>query len=158
MMKYTCTLIAVKDVHKSLAFYQKWFGVEVQVDLGWNIGLKGGLALQEHYPELVNFPPETLIEKSHNMELYFETDDFAAFDEALQADASIEWVHHTVTYSWKQRVLRIYDLDHHIIEVGESMASIFKRYLAEGKTIEETAQLTEHPVEYVRAVAEGKVQ
>lgn len=50
-MRYQCALLAVKDVRKSLAFYQKWFDMEVEVDLGWNIGLKGGLSLQEHFAE-----------------------------------------------------------------------------------------------------------
>ena len=46
-MRYQCALIAVKDVKKSLAFYKKWFNMEVEVDLGWNIGLKGGLAVKD---------------------------------------------------------------------------------------------------------------
>ena len=43
-MRYQGALIAVSDVKKSLAFYQKWFALEVEVDLGWNVGLKGGLS------------------------------------------------------------------------------------------------------------------
>ena len=37
-MPYQCALIAVRDVKKSLAFYQKWFGMEVEVDLGFPMG------------------------------------------------------------------------------------------------------------------------
>ena len=55
-------------------------------------------------------------------------------------------------HDWQQRVVRIYDPDMHIIEIGESMAVIAKRYLAQGHSIEETAKIIQHPVEFVRSV------
>lgn len=154
-MRYQCALIAVKDVKKSLAFYQKWFGVEVEVDLGWNIGLKGGLSLQEHFADLVGFAPESVQTRTHNMELYFDCEDLDAFAARISNDKEIEWVHPIKEYPWKQRVIRIYDPDYHIIEVGESMPMVFKRLMAKGISLEETAMLTQHPVAYVRSVTEG---
>lgn len=154
-MRYQCALLAVKDVRKSLAFYQKWFDMEVEVDLGWNIGLKGGLSLQEHFAELLGLPEASVAEKSHNMELYFECDDLDAFSARIDADPTIEKVHPVKEYPWKQRVLRIYDPDHHIIEIGESMRVIFRKLSAEGYSIEETARMTQHPIALVRASLEG---
>ena len=153
-MPYQCALIAVRDVKKSLAFFQKWFGMEVEVDLGWNIGLKGGLTLQEHFPELAGFPPESMKERPHDMELYFETEDLDGLSARLCADPSVAWMHKIREYPWRQRVLRIYDPDGHIIEAGDSMFSVFRRLRAEGKDIEEIAQLTQHPAGYVRAALE----
>jgi len=153
-MRYQCALIAVKNVKKSLAFYQKWFGLEVEVDLGWNIGLKGGLTLQEHFAELVGLPEESVYEKSHNMELYFDCENLDEFEQKLHQEPSIEWVHPIKEYPWKQRVIRIYDPDHHIIEIGESMPMVFKRLVAQGHSIEDTATLTEHPLAYVQATLE----
>jgi hypothetical protein len=92
------------------------------------------------------------------MELYFEVDDFDAFLERLAAfDA--EQVHQPKAHDWKQRVVRIYDPDGHIIEIGESMAVIARRFLAQGKTLEETAALIQHPIEFVIASnsKEGKI-
>jgi catechol 2,3-dioxygenase-like lactoylglutathione lyase family enzyme len=156
-MEYRCALLAVKDVRRSLAFYQKWFDLEVEVDLGWNIGLKGGLALQEHFAELIGLPPESVMTRSHNMELYFECEDLDAFERRLGEDPTVERVHPVKEYPWRQRVLRIYDPDRHIIEIGESMTMVFKRLMAEGNSVEDTARLTEHPVSYVRATVEGNV-
>jgi catechol 2,3-dioxygenase-like lactoylglutathione lyase family enzyme len=156
-MEYRCALLAVKDVKASLAFYQKWFDVEVEVDLGWNIGLKGGLALQEHFAELVGLPPESVLARPHNMELYFESEDLDAFDRCLREDPNIVRVHPVKEYPWRQRVLRIYDPDGHIIEIGESMAMVFKRLMAQGNTVEDTAQMTQHPLAYVRATLEGHI-
>jgi catechol 2,3-dioxygenase-like lactoylglutathione lyase family enzyme len=155
-MEYRCALLAVNDVKQSLAFYQKWFGVEVEVDLGWNIGLKGGLSLQEHFAELVGLPPESVLPRSHNMELYFESEDLDAFEKRLREDPSVKRVHPVKEYPWRQRVLRIYDPDGHIIEIGESMAMVFRRLVAQGNTVEATAQMTQHPLAYVRATLEGR--
>lgn len=46
-----------------------------------------------------------------------------------------------------------YDFDNYIIEVAESMESVAKQYLAQGLSIEETAERTMYPVEFVRALA-----
>lgn len=155
-MRYQCALLAVRDVKKSVAFYQRWFGMEIEVDLGWNVGFKGGLALQEHFAELLGLPQDSVVERSHNMELYFDCEDLDTFAENLLADPSVEWVHPVKEYPWLQRVLRIYDPDRHILEVGESMPMVFKRVHAQGHSIEETAAMTQHPVAYVRGVLEGK--
>jgi len=150
-MQYQSTLIAVKDVRKSLAFYQRWFDVEVEMDLGWNIALKGGLCLQEHFAELLGLLEGSVVERSHNMELYFECDDLDIFAKRLAGDQSIQYVHPLKEHAWRQRVLRIYDPDHHIIEIGETMTTVFKRVLAEGHSLEETAKITQFPVAYVSA-------
>ena len=150
-MPYQCALIAVGDVKKSLAFYQKWFDMEVEVDLGWNIGLKGGLTLQEHFAELVGFSADCVKERPYNMELYFDTEDLDGLNARLSADPSIQWLHPMKEYPWRQRVIRIFDPDGHIIEVGDSMLSIFRRLSAEGNTVEKIARMTQHPVSYVQA-------
>jgi hypothetical protein len=89
------------------------------------------------------------------MELYFEVDDFDAFLEELAARPEIELVHPPKKHEWQQRVARLYDPDGHIIEVGESMAVIARRYLAEGKTVEETARLIQFPVAFVETAGQS---
>ncbi|MCV5942484.1 hypothetical protein OFN64_38000, partial [Escherichia coli] len=61
-------------------------------------------------------------------------------------------LHHSKEYPWGQRVLRFYDYDKFIVEVAESMASVAKRYLAQGMTVEETAEKTMFPVEFVEGL------
>jgi len=53
-------------------------------------------------------------------------------------------------YPWGQRVIRFYDPDFHIVEVGESMESVFKKFQKQGMSIDEVAQRTQHPVEFVK--------
>jgi hypothetical protein len=52
---------------------------------------------------------------------------------------------------WGQRVVRLYDPDGHIVEVGETMEAVAKRFLGKGLSAEETAGRTSIPVEFVRA-------
>jgi len=45
-MKYTCTLIAVKDMEKAKHFYHDALGLNVVADFGANVTLTGGIGLQ----------------------------------------------------------------------------------------------------------------
>lgn len=83
------------------------------------------------------------------MELYFEAEDFDEFIQKLKAYKDVEYVHAPKKHDWQQRVVRIYDPDRHIIEIGESMAVIVKRYIADGYSVEETAKIIQSPVEFV---------
>jgi catechol 2,3-dioxygenase-like lactoylglutathione lyase family enzyme len=156
-MKFICPLLAVSDLEVSKRFYREVFGQEVQMDLGWNLMMSGGFALQLNFDKLLELDPKSVIKKSHNFELYFEEDNFDAFLEKLAAIKDIEYVHPPKKHEWQQRVVRIYDPDKHIIEIGESMAVIARRFLAEGKSVEETARIIMHPVEFVQAVADNKL-
>ena len=49
--------------------------------------------------------------------------------------------------SWGQRVIRFYDLDGHIVEVGEDMKMVLKRFLASGMTMEEISVKMDASVE-----------
>mgnify|MGYP000240729883 CR=1 FL=1 len=63
-------------------------------------------------------------------------DDFDAFTEKLRGHLDVELVHPPMTHAWQQRVVRLYDPDWHMIEVGESMEHIALRLLDEGRSVE----------------------
>lgn len=48
-------------------------------------------------------------------------------------------------------MIRFYDLDKHIIEVGENMKAVCKRFLDSGLTVEETAKKMDVPIKFVQA-------
>ncbi len=100
-------------------------------------------------------PKSTILHQSHNMELYFEVDDFDAFTEKLRRHLDVELVHPPMTHAWQQRVVRLYDPDWHMIEVGESMEHIALRLLDEGRSVEETAALIHHPTDFVEQCRKG---
>ena len=148
-MRYCNTLIAVKDMERSLRFYKDLFCQEVTLDLGWCKTLTCGITLQEHFDKIAGFEEDTMKYRSNTMELYFETEDFQAFIDLLGQYPDVERLHEPRTYSWLQRGIHIFDPDGHLIEVAESMYSVACRQFEEGKNVEETARLTQHPLNVV---------
>lgn len=155
--RYQCALFAVQDVERSKKFYGELFNQHVVLDLGANVTFSGGFAIQQDFAWLTGVPEEEVRFKSNNAELYFEVQDFDAFLELLAAHPEVQLVHPPKTYDWKQRVVRLYDPDFHIVEVGESMAVIARRLLAQGLSVEEVAAQIQHPLEFVQAAAENKI-
>lgn len=152
-MKYICTLIAVEEMERSKQFYHDVMGLEVVSDFGANIVLTGGLALQtiDTWIEFIRNPESGVILQNNASELYFEEDDLEAFIEKLKAIKDIEFVHPILEHSWGQRVVRFYDPDKHIIEVGESMDKVIRRFIDGGFSAEETAARMDVPADFVRS-------
>lgn len=138
-MKHICMLISVADINASRKFYEELFGLEVYQDYGRNIAFTCGLALQQDFDWLVNLPKEKVLKKSNNAEIVFEEQDFDGFLNKLREYPDIEYLGEVIEHSWGQRVIRFYDLDGHIIEVGEDMKMVIKRFLDSGMTMEEVS-------------------
>lgn len=138
-MKYVCTVISVADISAARKFYEELFGLEVYQDYGKNIAFTCGLALQQDFDWLVNIPKEKVLKKSNNAEVVFEEQDFDGFLNKLKEYPEIEYLGEVIEHSWGQRVIRFYDLDEHLIEVGEDMKMVIKRFLDSGMTMEEVS-------------------
>ena len=136
-MKHVCTLISVADINASRKFYEDLFGLEVFQDYGRNISFTCGLALQQDFDWLVDLPKEKVLKKSNNAEIIFEEQDFDGFLNKLEEYPDIEYLGEVTEHSWGQRVIRFYDLDGHIIEVGEDMKMVIQRFLDTGMAMEE---------------------
>ncbi len=150
-MKFKSPLLVVNDIEKSKKFYKDVLGLRVILDFGANVTLTGGVSLQtkESWKVFIHKENNEITFKGNDTELYFEEDDFNSFIEKLNDLNFIEYVHPVMEHSWGQRVVRFYDLDKHIIEVGENMKSVCKRFLMSGLSVEETAKKMDVPVKYV---------
>jgi len=138
-MKHVCMLISVADINAARKFYEDLFGLEVFQDYGRNIAFTCGLALQQDFDWLVDLPKEKVLKKSNNAEIVFEEQDFDGFLNKLKEYPDIEYLGEVIEHSWGQRVIRFYDLDGHIIEVGEDMKMVIKRFFDSGMTMEEVS-------------------
>ena len=154
-MKYEGVCIAVKDINRSKKFYQELFGLEVFQDYGINVSF-GGLSLQQEFDWLLDIPKESILTKSHNMELYFEEDKFDDFIAKLEQRDDICCVGNGVKEAgWGQRSIRFYDLDGHVIEVGENLKMVVKRFLESGMTLEETSERMDVSVSDLQVILQG---
>lgn len=139
-MRYTAAVLSVADVNVSRRFYEELFGMEVFQDYGLNVSFTCGLSLQQRFHWLVGLPEERVLREPNNMELAFEEEDFDGFLEKLGAYPGIRRLGRVVEHSWGQRVVRFYDPDGHLIEVGEDMGAVTRRFLDAGLTLEETSR------------------
>ncbi len=147
-MRLESLMLVVSDIDNSVKFYSEIFSLNVVQDFGANKTLTGGLALQtlESYKEFIG--KDDISFGGNNFEIYFEEDDFDAFAMKLK-ELDIEYVHPVIEHSWGQRVVRLYDPDKHIIEVGENMKTVCKRFINTGMTVEQVAKRMDVPVDYV---------
>ena len=120
-MKLKNTLIVVKDIEKSRQFYHDLFGLDLVLDNDGNMILTEGLVLQDE-KIWKKFLGKEIISKNNASELYFEEQDIEAFLEKLeQRYPEIQYVNRLMTHSRGQKVVRFYDLDGNLIEVGTPM-------------------------------------
>lgn len=118
-MKLKNILLVVEDIELSKAFYHDLFGLDVITDYDGNVILTEGLVLQER-KIWEEFTGKTVVKAGNDAELYFEEYDLDAFAKKLDnSDYDIHYVNRLMTHTWGQRVIRIYDPDQHIIEIGE---------------------------------------
>lgn len=142
-------LLAVADMERSLAFYETVLDLRVVLDFGASKTLTGGLCLQTLDTWRSFLGTDQVAFGGNDAEIYFEEDRFDAFAERLST-LPIQYVHPVKEHRWGQRVVRFYDPDRHIIEVGENMAAVCRRFLDSGLTPEQTAERMDVSLEYVR--------
>lgn len=148
-MKFKNPLLVVSDMDISVKFYKEVLGLRKIMDFGENVTLTGGVCLQtkETWAEFIE--NESLSFGGKTSEIYFEEDDFDGFENKLK-NLDINYVHPVKEHSWGQRVVRFYDPDCHIIEVGENIKTVCKRFLESGMTPEQTAERMEVPLKFVK--------
>lgn len=123
-MKLKNILIVVEDINRSIAFYKELFGLQVILDNDGNVIMTEGLVLQEK--EIwEKFIEREIVAENNACELYFEEENIEAFVEKLEKyQEPIQYVNRLMEHSWGQRVIRFYDPDGNLIEVGTPMREI----------------------------------
>lgn len=120
-MKLKNILIVVKDIEKSKQFYHDLFGLNMVLDNDGNMILTEGLVLQDEQI-WKKFLGRDIVSESNSCELYFEEKDIEAFADKLERlYPSIRYVNRLMEHSWGQKVIRFYDPDGNLIEVGTPM-------------------------------------
>lgn len=148
-MQYMGTLIAVTDLEKSRRFYHDVLGLTITTDFGPNVTFNGCIVLQTMETWVDFIKSDYVMFDNRASELYFETD---KFDEMMQRldSAGVEFVHRPIVHRWGQKAVRFYDPDKHIIEIGEKISEVAKRFAAEGMNEDQIAERMDMTVDFVR--------
>ncbi len=120
-MKLKNVLIVVKNIERSRQFYHDLFGLDMILDNDGNMILTEGLVLQD---EKIwrQFLEQDVLPRNNACELYFEEVDIEGFVEKLEKYyPEVQYVNRLMTHSWGQQVVRFYDPDGNLIEVGTPM-------------------------------------
>ena len=154
-MKLKNILFVVEDIENSKKFYKHLFGLEVVADFGENVILTEGLVLQEK-KLWEKFIERNVSPGGNDAELYFEENDIDGFLEKLEkSNFPIEYLNQCIEHDWGQRVVRIYDLDKHVIEIGESLEYVARRFLKTGMTPEQVAKKTQLPLSQIEIIVQN---
>ncbi|MCI8299640.1 MAG: glyoxalase [Lachnospiraceae bacterium] len=120
-MRLKNVLIVTEDIERSKKFYKDLFGLEVILDNDGNVILTEGLVLQDKNIWR-SFIGTEVVFKNNASELYFEERDIEEFVQKLdEYDMPVVYVNRLMEHSWGQKVVRFYDPDGNLIEVGTPM-------------------------------------
>ena len=157
-MKYNGVLIAVSDMENSRRFYSDVLGLKVVEDFGANVTLEGGIFLQTLDTWRTFIQSDQVVLPNHAGELYFEEEDIEGFCDRI-ASLDICYVHPLFEHRWGQRVVRFYDPDGHVIEVGERLDVVIRRFIEAGLSVAETAERMDIPIGMVlSALGDGALR
>jgi len=149
-IKFVCPLITVEEMERSRNFYENVLGQKVISDYGQNVGFEGfAIHLRSHYKILID--NKEVVACGNNFELYFEYDDVEQMVEKLKSE-NIEFVHELREQPWKQFVVRFYDPDKNIIEIGESMEHLVFRLKQQNYSSDEISKMTGLEKKFIKKV------
>lgn len=148
-MRLKNILLVVKDIERSKAFYRDLFGLETVTEFEGNVVLTEGLVLEEQ-SLWEQASGRSVRNGGNDAELYFEESNLDFFLEKLHLwSPPVEYISECSEDGCGQRALRIYDPDHHIIEVKETMDGVVRRYQNMGMTAEDIAAGTGLPLDII---------
>lgn len=154
MLKFVGPLVVVDEIPPSRHFYEQLLGQKVKFDFGQNVTFEGDFSihLKPHFQsslgDVTQYP---VTKKAHNGELYFETDEVEAIYQRLK-QAAVDFIHVIQEQPWGQRVMRLYDPDGYIVEIGETMEAVVWRFHTQGLSIGQISEKSSMPREFVEQV------
>lgn len=120
-MKLKNVLIVSENIERSKKFYKDLFGLDVVLDNDGNVILTEGLVLQDK-KIWESFIEKQVIPNNNCAELYFEETDIEGFVQKLEHyEMPVIYVNKLMQHTWGQKVVRFYDPDGNLIEVGTPM-------------------------------------
>ena len=160
MLKFLAPLIVVADMARSRSFYEGLLGQKVKFDFGENVVLEGDFSihLKPHFQSLLGTEAHyPVTHKTHWGEMYFETDDLDPIYQRL-TEAGVEFIHPVCEQPWGQRVMRLYDPDGHIVEIGETMEAVVWRFHTQGLSSERITERSAMPREFIEQVIQAHAE
>lgn len=155
MIKFVCPLITVDKIERSKEFYTEILGQKIKSDYGENVVFEGDFSIHDktHFSALIS--NKKVIKGSNDFELYFESDNIDGLETFLSGKG-IRFIHKIILQPWQQKVMRFYDPDMNIVEIGETLQSVCLRLHTSGKSVDEINKMTSLSVEFITEAIESE--
>ncbi len=150
-MRIGTTILSVKDIAESVRFYREVLGLTIEDDSGPYVKISDRLALRSEPLWKDMLGRDDVTYGSNDSEVYFEELDFDGFIDRLRVTEGIRYIQGPETNRWGQRVVKIYDPDMHIIEIGEDIRSVCRRLMERGFNAEQVSERLDVSMLYIRA-------
>ncbi len=159
MLKFNAPLIVVDDMARSRHFYEQLLDQKVKFDFGPNVQFDNfSIHLKSHFQALLGEVRQYPVTRKANWgELYFEADEIDLIHQCLN-EAGVEFIHPICEQPWGQRVMRLYDPDGHIVEIGETMEAVVQRLYEQGLFIDLIMERTGMPREFVEQAIQAQAE
>jgi catechol 2,3-dioxygenase-like lactoylglutathione lyase family enzyme len=117
------TIVFVRDITVSTKFYSELLGLKIMNSYPTIVWFENNLAIHDAkalYDTVykIDLPAPVPQQGKNNIDIYFECKDLKELYNRLK-QADVEFIHHIEKQAWEQKVIRFYDPDRHIVEIGE---------------------------------------
>ncbi len=153
-MKFHSSVIFVNDIEKSKDFYVRLLNQEIEHDFGKNVIFKSGLTIWEIRPEHIISKALETKGSVNRFELYFETELIEEKHKQIKSN-NIEFLHEIHEEPWGQRTIRFFDLDKHLIEIGEPLPIFIKNMRKKGLSAKQIMEKSGIPIETVNSILQS---
>jgi len=140
-VKFYSPVIFVEEIERSKKFYTEILNEKIEHDFGTNVMFESRLSLWKIKPEYEVAAIEGSSKAGNTFELYFETEDIFESASWIKSN-NIPLLHDIKTEPWGQMTIRLFDPDHHLVEVGESFTRFITRIYEETGSEKETSERT----------------
>ena len=119
--RFRNAIALVRDIKISKAFYADTIGIPIVQDTESFVLFEGHFAIHSADLFYEYIGKKCVGEKMgrDNLDLYFTTSNLDAMQEKL-TQAGVTFIHGIRKCAWGESVLRIYDPDGHIVEIGDA--------------------------------------
>ena len=132
------TIVFVKDLQKSKAFYSATLGLKIEQEYDTIVFFENHFVIHDgnnlRHTIYGKKPVFNGRKGAKNLLIYLETDDIMKQYENIKK-RGVRIIHGIVEQNWGQKVFRFYDPDGHIVEIGEAMHLEYLK--AKNETVQE---------------------
>lgn len=152
-MKLVSTQLIVNDLEISKKFYEHTLLQEIKYDFGDKIVYWGDIVLMNktYFENSLRNKKAAQVNKEQLSILYLECDDIYKIHNHF-CEHNVHFIHEIKKEPWQQNVLKIYDPDQNIIEIGEIVETTILRLNEKGKSIQDIVDMTYMSHEFVDSV------